>query len=286
MQTFLRQKNRLNSCGGGNYMIYPSFRYDFSDFFEQTLTLWNGSTTSMIVFISWITLFAVGITCYILQAVALYSMAKRQGIKPAGFAWVPILNLYLLGKIADVIGRAEGRNTHRRVSLLVIYIILSAFSFGLLTYLPMVLDFLFQFMFYYNYYQPYVGSGSDTFAPVIAPALLTVFSAIVIVVLAIIYFVFLMRAVYIIFKDRTPRNCGLLIVLCIFINYAIGPCLFALRNKPSMAGARLSFLQRQQEEAARYQREQMAKAAAERAEQQNEPPVKWDGIHNDGNSAE
>ena len=33
-------------------------------------------------------------------------------------------------------------------------------------------------------------------------------------------------------------------------------------------------------------REQMAKAAAERAEQQNKPPVKWDEIHNDGDSAE
>lgn len=270
-------------------MMYPSFRYDFSDFFGQTVTLWGGYSMNMVQFISTVIGIVLSIMCYIFQAVALYSMAKRQGIKPAGLAWVPIVNFYLLGKIADVIGRAEGRNTHRRVSLLVLHIILSAFSFGLLAYLPMVLDFLFQFMLYYNYYQPYVGSGSDTFAPVIAPALLTFFSAIIIGALAIIYFVFLMRAVYIILKDRTPKNCALLIVLCIFINYAIGPCLFAVRNKPSMAGARLSFLQRQQEEAeatARYQREQMAKAAAERAEQQNKPPVKWDEIHNDGDSAE
>ncbi len=265
--------------------MYPSFQYDFSDFFEQTVTLWSGSTTSMIMLISWITVFATGITCYIFQAAGLYSMAKRQGIKPAGLAWVPVINFYLLGKIADVIGRAEGRNTHRRVTLLVLYFIQIALSIGLGVYLIVILDFLIKSSIQSGYYRPYIVDQSS----LLTTGLIGVLSVILTIVVAILYYVFLMRAVYIILKDRTPKNCALLIVLCIFINYAIGPCLFAVRNKPSMAGARLNFLQRQQEEAeatARYQREQMAKAAAERAEKPNEPPVKWDEIHNNGNSAE
>ncbi len=257
-------------------MDYPSFRYDFSEFFGMTVTLWNGYSMNMVQFISTIIGILLGIMCYIFQAVALYSMAKSQGIKAPGIAWIPIINFYLLGKVADVIGKAQGRNTHRRVSLLVLHIILNAFSFGLLTYLPMVLDFLFQFMLYYNYYQPYVGNNSaDPYTMVIAPALLAFLSAALILTLAIIYYVFLMRAVYIILKDRSPRNCGLMIVLCIFINYAIGPCLFAVRNKPSMAQVQLAYQQQQAqaraEAMARFQREQAAKAAAAQAAEQEEP---------------
>jgi hypothetical protein len=265
--------------------MYPSFQFDFRDFFEQTVMLWNGSAISMIMLISWITAIAAGIVCYIFQAVGLYSMAKQQGIKPAGLAWVPIVKYYLLGKLSDVVSRAEGQNTHRRVTLLVLYIMQTAFSTGLGVYLLMIFNFLIKFSVQSGYYRPYIADRSFLFAT----GLIGLFSVILTIAVSILYYVFLMRAVYVILKDRTPKNCALLILLCIFINYAIGPCLFAVRNKPSLAGIRLSFLQRQQEEAeaaARCQREQEAQAAAGWEEKPNEPPANRNEIPNSGDSAE
>lgn len=258
-------------------MANPAFQYDFDSLFGQTIPWWNGSV-NMFQFISTIVGALLSIMCYIFLAVALYTIAKRQGVKPAGLAWVPILNFYLLGKIADVIGKAEGRKTHRRITLLVLYLVLGAFSIGLLAYLPAFLDFLFQFMIYYNYYQPFLSGNPDVFTPLVLPAWFTALSGVLIVTLSILYFVFLMRAVYIIIKDRSPRNCALMIVLCIFFSFAIGPCLFAVRNKPSMAEARLNYEKRQQQEAAeamaRFQRERaQAQAATQATDQQAVSPV-------------
>lgn len=41
------------------------------------------------------------IILYIFQSIGLYSIAKRRGIPAPGLAWVPMLNMYMLGKIAD-----------------------------------------------------------------------------------------------------------------------------------------------------------------------------------------
>lgn len=253
-----------------------NYDYDFSAFFGQTITLWPGYTINMVQFISMLIASVLGLMCYIFQAVALYSISKRQGIRPAGLAWVPILNFYLLGKVSDAVSLAEGKKTHRRITLVTFHTILRALSWGLTVYLPMILDFLIQFMVYYSYYQPYLGNEIDPdFSPVLAPVFATLFSVLLIGTIAILYFVFLMRAVYVIFKDRSPRNCAWMILLCIFISYAIGPCLFAVRNNPSISEARLNYFREQQrmqeEAAARYQREQMEKAAAEQ-----EPPAELD----------
>lgn len=258
-----------------------SYRYDFSDFFGQTVTLWPGYTVNMVQLISTVIATVLSLVCYVFLAVALYSIARKQGIKPAGLAWVPILNFYLLGKVSDVVSSAEGKRTHRRISLVTFHAILRGLSLGLSVYLPAILNFIFQFMIYYNYYQPHPGSSPDSVAPVVAPVLVTIFSVLLIGTLSILYFVFLMRAVYVILKDRSPRNCALMIILCIFVSYAIGPCLFAVRNNPSISEAQLNYLRQQREmqaeAAARYQREQMEKAAQqsqpeESTENQNDIP--------------
>lgn len=41
------------------------------------------------------------IVLYIFQSIGLYGIAKKRGIPAPGLAWVPMLNMYMLGKIAD-----------------------------------------------------------------------------------------------------------------------------------------------------------------------------------------
>ena len=42
-----------------------------------------------------------GIGLYVLRAFGLYTMAQRRGIRKAWMAWVPVLNLWVLGSLSD-----------------------------------------------------------------------------------------------------------------------------------------------------------------------------------------
>lgn len=43
----------------------------------------------------------LGLVAYVLQALALYTIAKRRGIKKPWLAWVPLVNVWILGSISD-----------------------------------------------------------------------------------------------------------------------------------------------------------------------------------------
>ena len=49
----------------------------------------------------WCILLALAVVMYVFQSLGLYTMAKRRGIKCYGLAWVPIGNLWIMGKLAD-----------------------------------------------------------------------------------------------------------------------------------------------------------------------------------------
>ena len=42
---------------------------------------------------------AIAITCYVLQGIALSDLAKKNGFDKPWFAWIPVANMYLLGKL-------------------------------------------------------------------------------------------------------------------------------------------------------------------------------------------
>lgn len=230
-----------------NYDYY-NYNYDFSWFFNQNITLWDGFSLSMFQLLSYSLSTLLWLLCFVFQAVGLYAMAKQQGLGGKGLAWVPILNVYMLGKVSDSVSGAFGRPTHKRVSLPIMRVILLAAYYGLLFFLPAVIQFLIQFLTYSSY----GGYGSSTFDPAFS-VLTVVLTFLGLIALAVVYYVFYMRALYVIFKDRSERNCALMIVLCIFINYAVGPCLFAVRNNQSKAVLRINYNRRQAEAQAAYQ---------------------------------
>ena len=43
----------------------------------------------------------LGIVVYVLQALALYTIAQRRGIKKAWLAWIPLVNVWILGSLSD-----------------------------------------------------------------------------------------------------------------------------------------------------------------------------------------
>lgn len=61
---------------------------------------------------------AVGIAAYVLQALGLSTMARRQGIAHAWLAWVPVGRRWLLGALADRACARRGKATSYAVVLL------------------------------------------------------------------------------------------------------------------------------------------------------------------------
>lgn len=55
----------------------------------------------VVVLIAYLVAIALGVTMYILQALGLYTIAQRRGIKHPWMAWLPVTNVWILGSIAD-----------------------------------------------------------------------------------------------------------------------------------------------------------------------------------------
>ena len=69
-----------------------------------------------------------GLVQYVLRSWGVYSVAKNRGLKHAWFAWVPVLDHYLLGCVSDQYQYVvKGKNKSRRKSLLILKIIYSIF---------------------------------------------------------------------------------------------------------------------------------------------------------------
>ncbi len=67
----------------------------------------------------------LGIASYVLTALSLYTIAQRRGINHAWMAWVPVLDVWILGSIADQYRYvARGQVKNRRKALIVLSVIL------------------------------------------------------------------------------------------------------------------------------------------------------------------
>lgn len=57
---------------------------------------------------------SLGIVAYILEALALYTIAKRRGIKKPWLAWIPVGNVWILGSLADQYRYVKKREVKNR----------------------------------------------------------------------------------------------------------------------------------------------------------------------------
>ena len=93
----------------------------------------------------------MGIAVYILQAIALYTIAVRREIKKPWMAWVPILNVWILGSISDqyrYVVKRQIRNKRKVllglnialavIIVLVVALVIAAIFAGLVSWEPLV----------------------------------------------------------------------------------------------------------------------------------------------------
>ena len=75
----------------------------------------------------------ISLVTYVLMAVGLYSVAKRRGIRNPWLAWIPLVNVWVLGCISDQYRYvAKGQNKSKRKVLLTLSIIVEVVSIVLL----------------------------------------------------------------------------------------------------------------------------------------------------------
>lgn len=149
------------------------------------------------------------ILVYVLQALALFTIAKRRGIKNPGLAWVPLVNVWILGSISDqyrYVVKGEVKNKRKALlgmdiaSALIVFAVCIA---AIVLVVRLVLEF------------PYFDSASATWflRNHLGTLLLILMLGLALAVLSIVYAVFFWMAMYDLFRSCEPENTTLYMVL-------------------------------------------------------------------------
>lgn len=167
----------------------------------------------------------LNIACYVLTAIALYAMAKRRGIQRPWLAWVPVVNVYLLGCIADQYRYvAKGENRSKRKALLTLNIIVCVLVLAIVVIAVVMVS---------NILMAEFGNASN-----VDLEMTTVGYALGIVVLALVFVgveialqIVRFIALYDVYNSCDPENSTLFLVLSIILPVTEAFFLFFSREK-------------------------------------------------------
>lgn len=159
-----------------------------------------------------------GIATYVLWAVAIYTISRRRGLRKPWLAWVPVLNIWLLGSLSDQYRYVvKGENRSRRKILLTLGILIAALTAAILALAVVaVTGAVFVNPDHANVLGSLVG---------ILGCLLPLTGA------AIAYAVIRYMALYDVFKSLDPQNCVLFLVLSVLFSPVEPFFLFFNRSK-------------------------------------------------------
>jgi hypothetical protein len=170
----------------------------------------------------------LGILVFVLQALALYTIAKRRAIKKPWLAWIPVVNVWILGSVSDQYQYVVKRQVkNKRKVLLGLNIAMAAIGAVILIAavwllavmvlmaisIPAILDLeiLLSNLVYYT------GNNVALMTLLAVAAFLTIPMA----VLAIVYTVYFYIALYDVYCSCEPKNSTLYIVLSLVGNVVV-----------------------------------------------------------------
>lgn len=163
----------------------------------------------------------LGIVVYVLQALALYTIAQRRGIKKAWLAWIPLVNVWILGSLSDQYQYVVKRQVkNKRKALLGLNIAMTVLVTFLVAFIIAGLFAGFLMM------EPVWNAGTfpidaDDIQNVASALLVVVLLAIPVWVMAIVYIVFFYKAMYDVFRSCEPKNSTLYLVLSLVGNVVV-----------------------------------------------------------------
>lgn len=161
------------------------------------------------------------ILSYVLQSLGFYAIAKRRGIHNPWMAWIPVVNLWTLGSIADQYQYvAKGRvRSYRKVLL------------GLQIAMVGATVLFTVFSITAGVFAGMADSVGAAVGSMIGPVLVFVVLYLAFFALAIVLSVFQYIALYNLFASCDPNNAVVFLVLSILINVTLPFFVFAVRKK-------------------------------------------------------
>jgi hypothetical protein len=203
---------------------------DYSMIFEADMT----SDGIMLVFYLVYVLFmlAISVGTYVLQALSLYTIAKRRGIRNPWLSWIPVGNTWILGSISDQYQYVvKGKVRNKRKVLLVVdlvqYILASVLS---IVGLAMLFTVVFAAMGP-NFEPANEAVIQQLVMEQIGYFLLLLAAYLVVGALAIAAAVLRYFCLYDLYTSCDPRNSVLYLVLSIFVSVSLPILLFINRKR-------------------------------------------------------
>ena len=166
---------------------------------------------------------AFGIATYVLSALGIYVSSRRRGLRKPWLAWIPVVNVWLLGSLSDqyrYVVRAENRS--KRKWLLGLGILMVVFAAALIVLAVSMVSGAVRF----GYYGPH-----KAMRELVGPLLAMLGMVLPLLGTVIAYLVIRYMALYDVYKSLDPDNCILFLVLSICFSVTEPFFLFFNRNK-------------------------------------------------------
>ena len=188
----------------------------------------------------------LGVIVYVLQALALYTIAKRRGIKKPWMAWIPLVNVWILGSISDQYQYVVKRQVkNKRKVLLGLNIAMAALIVLLIVAIIWLIVALIMTGVSLELFSDGNMPGSnldavalDALGDEIGVLLLICLLALPLLVLSIMQTVYFYIAMYDVFCSCEPKNSTLYLVLSIVGNGVVEGvyCIFLMLCKDKDLG--------------------------------------------------
>ena len=203
---------------------------DYSMIFEADMT----SDGIMLVFYLVYVLFmlAISVGTYVLQALSLYTIAKRRGIRNPWLSWIPVGNTWILGSISDQYQYVvKGKVRNKRKVLLVVDLVQYILA-SVLSIVGLVMLFTVVFAAMGPNFEPANEALIEQLVmEQIGYFLLLLAAYLVVGALAIAAAVLRYFCLYDLYTSCDPRNSVLYLVLSIFVSVSLPILLFINRKR-------------------------------------------------------
>lgn len=188
----------------------------------------------------------LGILVYILQSWALYTIAQRRGINKPWLAWIPMVNVWIIGSISDqyqYIVKRQVKNKRKvllglNIAMTVLVVLLIVAIVWLIVALVMM-GISMELFSNGNMVSGNLDAVTwDMLSDEIGVVLIIMFSALPLTVLAVIQTVYFYMAMYDVFRSCDPSNSTLYLVLSLVGNVVVegAYCIFLMLCKDKDLG--------------------------------------------------
>ena len=175
----------------------------------------------LFVVLFYLALISAAIVFYIIQARGMYKISKRRNVSNPWMAWVPVLNVWNLGCVANAHDATQGQNKKWNLLLIILY---GAFGVIYTAFYVVFAVFMAGIRFDSNYFfERLIGSG-------IALILIVMILTIVLIAVLVTFLVFYSICLFKTFNSAVPDRAVAYLILSLLVPFAEPICVAKAAN--------------------------------------------------------